>query len=710
MDVTTGGIYSYSIDSVASVLNTYISDSDIVTDNKKIEYFNVPCSFDIETSSFFRSTGEGEKVAIMYEWTLGLNGAVIIGRTWDEFLECVGVVSDTLNLNKTKRLIVYVHNLGYEFQFFRRLFEWENIFSLRVRTPVYALCTQGIEFRSSDILSGMSLAMLGKNLVKYKVSKLVGDLDYSKLRHSLTPLTEQEIGYCVNDVRVVMAYIKELIEREGDITKLPLTNTGFVRSYFKTACIYGGCKSHKKKIPESAKSYRKLIKSLTLEPNEFEQLNRAFQGGFTHANAHYTGKVLNNVGSFDFTSSYPYVMLAEKFPMSKGVRIPDNEITEQEFEFRLNNYCCLFDIEFFGLVPKLHYDHPLSASRAFKKTNWIEDNGRIVTADYLITTITEQDYFTISEFYEWDSMKVSNLICYKRAYLPTPFIESMLDLYEKKTTLKDVEGQEELYLHSKGMLNSAYGMAVMNPVREEIVYNGEWGSSKPDLLESIETYNNSKTRFLFYPWGVWVTAYARRNLFSGIKAAAFNYVYSDTDSIKVINPECISEYIEQYNNEVVQKLKLAMEHHNLPFEKCCPKSKKGISKMIGVWDNEGVYSHFKTLGAKRYITCKKGKLSITMSGVKKITSIFYLIAKYGSDGIEGVIESFDDNLVIPERYTGKLTHTYIDEVREGAVTDYLGNRGNYNELSAVHLSGAEYSLSLSAKYIDYLKGITYYEN
>ena len=38
--------------------------------NKKTKYFNVPCSFDIETSSFFRSTGKDEqKVAIMYEWT-----------------------------------------------------------------------------------------------------------------------------------------------------------------------------------------------------------------------------------------------------------------------------------------------------------------------------------------------------------------------------------------------------------------------------------------------------------------------------------------------------------------------------------------------------------------------------------------------------------------------------------------------------------------
>ena len=41
------------------------------------EIFNIPCSFDIETSSFYDNYNE--KAAIMYIWQFGFNGSVIYG-------------------------------------------------------------------------------------------------------------------------------------------------------------------------------------------------------------------------------------------------------------------------------------------------------------------------------------------------------------------------------------------------------------------------------------------------------------------------------------------------------------------------------------------------------------------------------------------------------------------------------------------------------
>ena len=76
------------------------------------------------------------------------------------------------------------------------------------------------------------------------------------------------------------------------------------------------------------------------------------------------------------------------------------------------------------------------------------------------------------------------------------------------------------YLGSKEMVNAAYGMTVTDICRDEIIYDEssqmDWEKQKPNIEDAIEKYNKSARRFLFYPWGVWVTAYARRNLFSGL--------------------------------------------------------------------------------------------------------------------------------------------------------------------------------------------------
>ena len=79
-----------------------------------------------------------------------------------------------------------MHNLSYEFQFIRRQFEWDKIFFLDVRKPVYAVTKTGIEFRCSWKLSSKSLAKVGEDLQKYTVHKKTGDLDYKLIRTSIT--------------------------------------------------------------------------------------------------------------------------------------------------------------------------------------------------------------------------------------------------------------------------------------------------------------------------------------------------------------------------------------------------------------------------------------------------------------------------------------------------------------------------------------------
>lgn len=674
-------------------VNELLSSEWLVRDNKRVEYYNVPAGFDIEVSSFYQGEKKPEnKRGIMYIWQFGIFNLVTTGRTWKEFEVLISMVQKILSLDENRRLVVYVHNLPYEFQFIRKHFDWEEVFILTERKPVYAT-TGGIEFRCSlKLAGGKALANVAKDLQKYKVEKAVGNLDYEQIRTPLTPLTEKELLYCENDIRVILCYIQEKIEQDGDITKIPLTNTGYVRNYCRKECY------------SRWKLYRKVMESLTLEADEYSQLKRAFQGGFTHANAHYVGKVLDKVGSHDFTSSYPAVMVLEKFPMAKAEYI-SNGINESELMELLITRCCLFDIEIWGLMPKLFHEHPISRYKCPVCENAIVDNGRVVMAEHIITTITEQDFFVYTEFYTWDRIEIKNLRTYQKNYLPKNFVQSVLNLYEKKTVLKDVEGEEINYMISKNMINAAYGMMVTDPIRDELMYSDDTFYTIPkNIAEGIDRYNTNIRRFLFYPWGVWVTAYARANLFSGIIEMGDDYVYSDTDSIKSINTERHEDYFNSYNAQILQKIEIASQYHNLDKSLFAPYTKKGKQKIIGVWDDEGVYDKFKTLGAKRYLTMKgvqstEPKYMITLAGSNKKKTMEYLV------GTGNPFGNFTDGLSIPPENSGRLILSYIDNETVGTVVDMFGVPYEYHELSSVHMEKSEYNLSMSEEFVRYLEGL-----
>lgn len=685
-------IYNVSeFDTVANI----IRDDMKTVKKRKVRYYNIPCAFDIESTSFYDND---EKVGLMYVWQFGINGHVFIGRLWDEFIQLLDKLRGEFDINVDNRLVIYVHNLAFEFQFIRKLFDWFGVFSIDSRKPIYATTCYGFEFRCSYLLSGYSLAKVGDNLTRHKCEKMVGDLDYSLKRHYKTPLTQDELKYCFNDVMIVMCYIQERMEIDGNITLIPLTKTGYVRNYCRSMCLYA-CKSHKKG-GQKFKTYHEMIKSLSIEVDEYKQLKRAFMGGFTHSNAINTNIVLQDVKSFDFTSSYPYCMISEMYPMSKGQII---DVDENTFESYLNTYCCVFDIQFTNLIASLNYENYISYSKCYKCVNPVINNGRLVCCDSMWTTITNVDYDIIKRCYSWDGIKIANFRIYQKGYLPTQFVKSIIKLYQDKTQLKGVEGKEVEYMQSKEMLNSCYGMCVTDIARDEFIYDCDnWQTVKPTdekLKDELYKYNKSKKRFLFYVWGIFVTAYARRNLFSGIFEFGNDYIYSDTDSIKVINYNNHMGYINNYNELTQRKLQKACQYHGLDMAELQPKTIKGETKLLGIWDNDGVYDAFKTLGAKRYMYKQGNDYHITIAGTNKHLGSEYI------KSLRDPFNAFNDGLIIPPQFTGKLTHTYIDETKRGVIIDYKGVAVEYETLTGIHMEQCEYNLSLASSYIDYLQGV-----
>ena len=662
---------------------------------ESLTYVNIECGFDIETTS---ANPYGDKVGFMYAWALGFKDEehIYYGRTWEEFVEFIDEIVEIFSLGEDRVLPIYVHNLGYEFQFMRNYFEWENVFAVDNRKVVKAVTTNGIEFRDSYILSNMRLEKVAENLVSHKIEKLVGQLDYKKVRHYGTPMTPDEMEYLKNDVLIILYYINEQIQQYQSVVNIPLTNTGRVRRYVRDNCFKDT--NNKKGTKVKATRFRELISRLTITEDTYLACKRAIQGGFVHSNPKYTGEVISDAYGIDLSSAYSAVMVSERFPMSKAEDIEVNSVTElRELSDR---YCLLFDIEFGNLRSKIDYDSYISSSKCWELENPVLNNGRVFSASKLGTTITEVDFKIIEQVYEWDWIGIANVKKFIKGYLPKPIIESILHLYTDKTQLKGVAGKEVEYSNSKSMLNSISGMMITDIVRENLYYEEEWGITPGQACTQLERYNMSEKRFLYYPWGIWVTAYNRKNLWSVILELKDDYLYSDTDGIKFINVEKHRDFIDLYNENITKKLETCLNRYELDLSLLSPVTVKGEVKRLGVWEYENEYKKFKTLGAKRYIVeLKDGTIQTTIAGLPKKNGLDYITH---NRTVDEVFDFFSDEMVIPADKSGKITHTYIDTPMSLLVTDYLGETVKVDVPSGIYLEECEFNMSVSENYNEFL--------
>lgn len=699
-------------------LNEYLQSFNIsqykLVSRKKIKYYNIPCSFDIETTSLYTYKGkvldintavelkEANKVddafmikhAFMYIWMLSIDDHIIIGRSWYQFMDVINNIKQLFKLKIDRRLIIYVHNLSYEFQFIRKLFNWSKVFASEPRKVIYAE-EDAITFKCSYFLSNTSLEVIGKNLHTYKAEKQVGMLDYNKLRNRKTPLTDDEIKYCLYDVIVLSNYIREKIEEEKSIAKIPLTSTGYVRRYCKKYC---NTKFNRLYLS-------KLFKQMQMDERLYVHLKRAFMGGYTHSNPLNTDCIIDDVYSMDETSAYPSVLCLQHYPMSKPYAVKIKDLND--FKLKLNKYCCLFDISFYGLKLKENNTNSIiSKSKCFECENPIEDNGRIVRADKITITLTEVDFKAIEAFYTWDKIGLGYFRIYKKGYLPKCLIECILHFYTSKTQLKDVIGKEREYANLKSMLNSTFGMMVTDIIRNEIDYSGDtWTISTKPISEQLDAYNSNKTRFLSYEWGVWCTAYARYNLFRGMAIIKNSFIYADTDSLKFKHYELYKEWFDKYNKGIDDKIAKVCNKYDLDINLFYPKTKDGVVKALGYWDFDGHYKQFKTQGAKRYMYLDdKDAWHMTISGLNKKEALPYLVDK-ASKLNENVLNLFDDEMYIPPFNSGKLMHSYIDDEDDLLFKDYLGNSCKMHEYSAVHLEPISFEMNIMRLYKDYINGV-----
>ena len=667
---------------------------------KRNKYDNTIFTFDIETTSYFILDGKQHKtieyldlskeeqdkcifMSTMYIWMFSVDDVVYYGRTWKEFR----LFLDRLFYFGTEiKKYVYVHNLSYEFEFLRNEFNFKSVFSRKSRKVMKCeLEDYNLEFRCSYFLTNLKLERLPE-IYKLPIKKLVGNLNYSLIRHSSTKLTEKELAYCENDCLVVYEYIKLELKKYEVIKKIPLTSTGHVR------------KELKELIDKNYRYKYKVQKSINTDGHIYNLLSKAFAGGYTHANWIKANEIIKNVTSFDFTSSYPFVMLTEKYPCSifRKCKLKTYEELDEKF-------CYIVKLKAKNIKCK-YYNNFISQSKCEYIVNGRYDNGRIMKADEIEIILTDVDLKLIFETYEIESYEFEEIYWAYKNYLPSEFLKFVLDKYEKKTQYKNVEGKEIEYAIEKSLFNALYGLSVTNNIRDNVIFdNINWSEVPLTNEEIIKLLEKQKDEgFMSYSWGVFITAYARRNLIENLIKLDDKVLYADTDSLKLEDGFDIS-VIENYNKKVEEKIKNVCKDLELPIEKFKPKDSKGKEHCLGLFECESksgckyTYDEFITQGAKKYayVDSEDKKIHITVSGVPK----------NGAKGLKS-LKDFKDDFVFEYKYTNKNIIYYNDDQVEFLLTDYHGKKQIVNDKYGCCLLPTTYSLGKSEEYRDLISDIS----
>lgn len=683
-----------------------------------------------------------QAISVLYIWQMAIETQdgpkVFAGRTWDDYIEfvdkltmeirrqsmygqkCINRHTENIICKRSKhtcKAFCFIHNASYEFQAMRNV--WENdlakaggtrsaVFARTARKPMKFTIKHNMvtwEHRDTLVLVQKSLDNWCKD-EKLPTKKLhMPDDYYLTIRTPNTELTHEEIQYSINDVVSMVYGVEKYRERFGTLNNIPLTQTGIVR------------RTCKEKVADVNKEWAmhcvELQQSYT--PEMFKKLTQLFQGGWTHGNKMFINKTLKNIVCFDFASSYPACIVSRRFPIGKFEQCDCNEFDAlASQDINTADYRWFAKVKLTNVRSKLWNSYwslskvCLDDMKPLIKGQCV-DNGRIYACDEMTILLTDLDWDTFKQCYTYDEdFEVLELYKSKAGYLCKELILTILEYFAYKTSLKGDESMESLYNESKQFINSIYGLMVYKYVSDLIEFNKNgWcknknltGEDRDKLFNNMfyEITNDIKPEktFTAYQFGVWVTSWARHNLFDFIIKFDRKIAYCDTDSIKGLFTDEDIEWIENYNKDIAKLEDKVAKELGFDASKFTAVTKKGKVKRLGIMEREEDCEEFKTLGAKRYVDLIDGKIHCTIAGLPKSA---------GEKKIKSVSD-FNNNTYWNTRESEKLMTVYNDSQPTCTWTDYQGHTYIAEERFGLCLQPTTFDLSMSKEFEMFLKTIS----
>ncbi len=601
--------------------------------------------------------------AFMYHWQFCIDDCVCFGRTWEDFMRLIKALEQRMNLSLNNRLVVYVHNLPFEWAFCNRFINYHEGFFREERKPLKIVTDEGIEFRCSYALSNMSLRKFCENEEGVTHYKLSGDdYDYYKLRTPSTPMSEYEEGYCYNDVRGLCECIRSRMNHDT-LAGIPLTSTGYVRRDLREAV-------------RGDKKYRALFRNNALDAHLYSLHREAFRGGDTHSNLDYVDQIIKKAHSKDEASAYIAAMMMDLFPMTAFFKVNVSTFMNRD----MSEFAMIMEVRFVNIRYRGNCGIPYVAAAKCRKftSDHLIDNGRILYANVLEAVITDIDYNIILSEYDYDDILIKEIWASHYEPLSDKIKNKVMDYYRAKTLLKGNSEKFYEYNKSKNRLNSSFGCMVMRIDQAEVTYDDsthEYLTKEPDLDEVLGKFYKNRNNFLSYQHGVWITANSRLRLRKMLHIVGEDVLYCDTDSIKYRGDH--EEDFRKRNEILIQEALKAGAY---------AETAKGEIKYMGIWEDDGDYDEFKTLGAKKYVYREGDEVTSTIAGVnKEAGSKFFK---------ENGIEAFEIDTKIEN--SGHLTAYYNDE----NIHQITVNGETFLTASNVALLDNTYTIGVTGEYED----------
>lgn len=440
---------------------------------RKVKY-SIAAVFDTETTNLGTDPKTARAIPILYidndirdvdltDYTPDRDDHILLLRTEDEYIERI---EEYIKWGRiVQRVpIITAYNLMFDLQsLLQSLAERYDVqVNAQSSTNVYTYdlrekgsgdnSTVLLRFWDTFHLDMRGLAKMGEVAGLEKAS---GDWDYSKIRTSITHLSDEEIFYAKRDVQVIPKFLSFLLAtndwlRQDMLGCIVLTKTSLVRQMAKHDIGPKRIekKDHKKITVE--KMFLELCKQEAPRTyNQYALRKACFRGGYTFTAAAYASTIQRNVVSVDVTSMHHQFINGRFIPvkfawlsnsalrsMCESILATSRDEVMEHYErpFKSAIHARIrFDgirlkegsaFERYGiaLCPMSKFKHleperedeaSYAAEEAVITNGWHDmftnatfAFGKLYEADSVTLHINEVELWCMSRVYEWDSFKV----------------------------------------------------------------------------------------------------------------------------------------------------------------------------------------------------------------------------------------------------------------------------------------------------------------